>query len=258
MQLVRTLSIVFLLLFAAEVSAQWSQVGSGTHVDASSGTSLTPTEPTGCAEDDLVVAFGKWRDTSSALTITDPTDFIEIDQLYETTGSADDVLYVGYKIRGSTAGDGYQFDISSSESGQMNLLCFRPPDTATPVDVTYVRASHYDADNNGPNVAAEPITTNTDGALVLLLWMGTQGLSSTSGGPPSGYTEAHEFDMTAAIDGAYAAYKEVSTAGLETPGVFTHTDVDNVDDPRKFTLAFRQASSGSSIPLRRIAEEAKK
>ena len=215
------------------------------HIDTSGSTTLTPAEPTGAQQNDLIIAYGKWRDTGAAYTITDPADFTQIDQFYEAVGSADDVLYVGYKIRGADEGSGYQFSVGTSDAGQFNLLCYRGVDTATPFDVTYVKASHYDADGSPGvvNNAAQPITTVTDNAWVVLLYLNTQNHSSSTGGPPSGYTEDQSVDLNFAIDGAYACHKEASPAGLETPGVYTHTDTNDTDDPRLFTFALKPTAN---------------
>ena len=216
----------------------------GSHVDDAGETDLTPSEPTNTAENDLILAFVMWTDTSN--TIVDPDDFTQIDNFTETVGP-DREVYAGRKIRGSTAGDGYTFSVATVATCQASLLTFRGIDTTTPLDVTYVKANHYTTLDNTPNLACKAITTANDNSLVVVVQIHTGALSDTDGSPPSGYAEVFEAALGQNNDGFYAATKLITSAATETPGVFTHTDTNNTSDPRNFTFALRLASANTSI-----------
>ena len=220
----------------------------GTYTHAGSSSGDTGTEPTGAAENDLIIAIASIQGSSDGLW-TDPADFTEIDNLVASTG-ATSTTYAGYKVRGSTSGSGYAFSYSGTASGTaLSLMAFRGIDTSAPLDVTYVRASHYTEGANDPQLAAAAITTVTNGAWVVLL-QHMAGENVTASGAPSGYTVVQD-EMTGNPlgRGHFCARKELATAGLETPGDFTHTDdgVNPVGSPRTFTIALRPAGSAVAV-----------
>jgi hypothetical protein len=239
--------IPILLLFSVSAFADISFVDS-TNTNATGQTSRTGTEPTGTAENDLVIAlgstgnqFGMWSSVGS---------FTEIDNIVTSTGAASH-LYLGRIIRGSSA-PSYQFDYSGAAAAMsLTLVSLRGIDTSAPLDVTYVQGSHYMQAQNTPNTAARAITTATDGAWVLLMCqMG--GNIDGSAGPPDTYTEHGDFLTGAAtIRGHYVASKLISPAGTETPGVFTHADTLGNGDPRCFTLAIKPAVVATSAAAQR-------
>jgi hypothetical protein len=206
-------------------------------------TARTVTEPDGAAEDDLLLGFcSRGNDTNDG-TWTDPADWTEITQKDDTTGSADRQMYVGYKVRGSSAGDTLTFSFGGTAAGiSCVVMAFRGVDTSTPFDVTYVEATHYNTfADSGANDAARAITTVTNNAWVVLLQAFT--IEIEAAGSPSGYTE--RFSVPADVTSShsrhiYGATKEKATAGVETPGVWTHTETDGDADTSNFTLAHVQ------------------
>jgi len=217
-------------------------------------TSVTGTEPTSTAQNDLVLALVGVNDDTGVWT--DPADFTQIDDVEGASGSPDMRCYIGYKVRGADAGSGYAWSYSGASGGcTCTLITLRGIDTSTPIDTTYVQGSHFnDGTLNTPNEAASAITTTTDAAWVVLLQLMTQGISGAAGSP-SGYTERADH-LTGAVTsrGSYVCTKEVASAGAETPGDFTHTDVTGTSENRTFTLAIRPAVTATSklAVLRRI------
>ena len=213
----------------------------GTNTDTT-GTSITGIEPAGTQQGDLVLALVQSAETPSTGTWTPPTDFVEIDSFAETTGNKDSHWWLGYKIRGATAGDGYQFDFSgTSDSLSIVLDTFRGVSQSNPLDVTWSRASHYaayDSGTNDVNTAAQDIVVATDSAWVVLLQAVSRSISGEAA-PPSGYTERNDALTSQALNkGLYVCTKLV-TDGTENPGVFQHTDVTGDADAKTFTIALR-------------------
>lgn len=240
------------LFIACESQAAITFVN-GSHASSASAASVTPAEPTNCAENDFILAYFMWDDSPAhSNTVTDPADFTEIDQADELTGS-DSHWYAGWKLRGSDAGSGYAFSVGTADTAQGTLLCFRGKDTTTPLDVTWVRATHFKAGNNQPNGNAKAITTVSDNAMVVIVHMLTSNLSDGSAGPPTNYTTAFTAELTTGSRGVDSAYRIITSASTETPGNWTHTDTNGTADSRNFTLALREATSTAAAVRRRVA-----
>ena len=119
--------------------------------------------------------------------------------------------------------------------------CFRGVDTTTPMDVTYVQGDHYSKHDNAASVTNDPITTVTDGAWVLLyIWIGQGNVTDFTA--PSGYTIAVK-NAGQTSSNVALAYKEVATAGTETPGPWTATGISTTEEVVTVTLAIRPAST---------------
>ena len=208
-----------------------------------SGTSATPTEPTGAAENDILILCCGINTTDGVWT--DPADFTEIDQLTATAGAPDQRIYLGYKKRGSDAGNGYAMSYGGTSSNYNCVLtCHRGQDLVTPFDVTYVQGTHHNAASNAMNTAAAAITTANDNAWVLLYYIATNpGL--TGFGAPSGFGTR---EAKSATVNAYMCDIAKASAGLLTPGVYTHSG-DDAQDPRNFTLALRVATASSKLAV---------
>lgn len=216
----------------------------GTSANNSSATSVTPSEPSGTAQNDIVIAHCAINSTGG--TWTDPADFTEIDQ-EDTAPAFAWTTYVGYKIRGATAGSGYTFSASSSAAQIVcTLLTYRGIDTSTPFDVTFSAGSHYSEHNNDVTAAAPPITTVTNGAEVVLLQHWNGGVAGFALGAPSGYTSREEVLQASRVN--FAVSKNVATAGTETPGVYTTTGSATTQDSSNYTLALRPAGAAADPP----------
>jgi hypothetical protein len=173
----------------------------------------------------------------------DPADFTQITLKNETLGNADLQAYLGYKIRAAGAGDALRFDFGSGSTAAgmtVGVLCFSGVDSATPIDVSYVGATHYNSFVDAATSAAKAITTVTNGALVLILQNFTAALDTAVA--PSGYAEI--FNQPTAVTSNNSRHilvysKSIAVAGAETPAAFGHTDSPADSDTRNFTIALR-------------------
>ncbi len=217
-----------------------------TFVDANTartgtGTSQTPTEPTGAAENDIIIAVASIGAEDG--TWTDPADFTEIDN--QVSSNATNHTYIGFKRRGSDAGNGYAFSYSGTGANiRVTVYALRGVDTTTALDVTYVSGSHFEEFNNDQVSIDVNITTVTANAAVVIL----QTMRFSSGatfGASSGYTG----DFTAQGSGPQQPFEFqiIASAGAEDPGDWTHTGTNSGDDPLQFILAFKEQSAGSII-----------
>lgn len=239
-------SLFVLLLFPLLSQAAITFVDENTST-AGATTARTVTEPTGAAENDLIVCFASISIEDGVWT--DPADFTELDNNAWGTGS-DDHTYLGYKVRGATAGNTLTFSYSgTADTVRATCLALRGIDTGTPIDTTYVTGSHYNENLDDSGVtAAQPVITTTNGAWVMLFqFIGADG--SFTQGVPSGYTARADHQGLDAVH--QIVNKEVATATTETPGAWTHTSVTSVADTANYTLAIRPAAASSSALLRR-------
>src|SRR5690606_8579721 len=162
------------------------------------------------------------------------TGWEKLTEVRALTGTSRDVA-IFYSFRGESAGN-LTFSYSgSAATARCSMQVFRGVDPDVPFDVTYVQADHYSDNNDGANVAHEPITTVTDGAWVVLVQV-RSGDTATGSGAPSGYTMV--MDYIGNNPEMNIAYKAMPSAGLETPGTWGHTGVDFAESAN-FTLALR-------------------
>ena len=217
-------------------------VGGATDASFTSG-NLVVAENGSPAENDIMLCLCNVIATDGVWT--DPADWTQIDQFDTTTGSSAARMYIGYKVRGADAGSGYSFGWSGTEgnAGAM-MITYRGGDTSTPFDVTYVKATHFVETSNARNTAAQPITTTTDGAMVVLM-QHHSGEAIDTFGPPTNYQQRTAQAGTSINQ--YSCDRLITSASTETPGVFTHTDAVETQDPRTFTLAIRESGAGASI-----------
>jgi len=147
---------------------------------------------------------------------------------------------------------------TGSEQWTTVMCAWRGGDGTTVEDVTYVEATHYDQflNVNSPNAqVAKPITTASNGALVVIFEICTDELI-TSNADPSGYT-----NRVRAVGGAPSYFnrqiqvwdKEVATAGVETPGAAAWTASADTQETSYITIALKPAvATGIEILRRRI------
>ena len=203
--------------------------------DTGASGTLTPTEPTGSNEDDIILAHVAIASVDGSWTA--PADFTQLDTNI-ATGGPDTHHWVGYKVRGATAGNGYTFTYTgTAASGAAQLVGYSGGKITEPLDVTYSNALHFNesALSTG-NEAAQPITTVTDNAMVVLLFMSNE--SITTFGPPTDYNQRSAATATLS---PYACDKLTTTAGTQTPGVFTHTVT--TQENRTYVVAIRDSAA---------------
>ena len=202
--------------------------------NTATGPPFVPSEPASAAEGDFILAYGNINSIDGVWTL--PADFTQIDQFSETTG-IDSRNFIAYKVRGSDAGSGYSFGYDGTDANCRVVLAAYSG-TGLGLDVTYSKVSHYNTTNNDFNAAAKAITTNTDGAMVILAYCATASALDTFG-PPSGYTQREAASGTTNV---YVCDDTQVTAGTMTPGAFTHTDAIGDQDQRTFTIAISESS----------------
>lgn len=245
---IKKLLLVGLLALPISAEAAITLVGCSED-DVANATSLTVGEPSGTVQNDVVVGWAVRGDNIDDGDWVDPADWTQGDLQDETLGNADGQLYWGYKVRGAAAGNALTWDFGSGSTlaGMSLVVCaFRGVDTSNPIDVTYADGSHYNSNNNSVNTAAQPITTVTNDAWVLIAQVFTQEVDAVCGGEPSGYTLRQTIGTlcTSPNSRHLTVYsKEKATAGVETPGAFAHTDTDTNADGRNYTIALRPAST---------------
>lgn len=208
---------------------------------------VTGTIPTGSTTGDLMIAlcsaggnFGTadWADDGGG-----SNGWTRIVTNFTATGR-DEISGIFYKIHdGSESDPTFTLTDTDNDAVVVIMATFRGVDTSTPFDVTYNNTNHFLFSENDGNPASPDITTNTNGAFVLLLLGMSQRIAVF--GAPTGYTlgenNPDDYDQCAGI-----AYKELATAGAENPGVWQNTDPYLNAESHAYTLAIKPALAGSS------------
>lgn len=217
------------------------------YTNSGSQNTLTVSEGAGWAENDLILFWGVLANTGSGSWTSTPSDMTEIDAISEAGTPPDPrQIWAGYKIRASGAGQALTLTHSATASNMsIQAMCFRGVDTSTPLDVTYVRANHYEVEASGswPPADNPPITTVTNNAFVIVLTTNSDDGSFTQV-VPSGYTLIRfgtQFDVM-----MQSAYKEVTSAGTETPGTWGTTNLVSTADIHCLTFAIRPATTSTN------------
>lgn len=213
--------------------------------DTGVSTSVSPAVPTGTTTDDVVIAWfanGGDGGTTPSCTGFTTIGFVE-SALYN-----DVTVYMGYKVAGGSEGSTYTCSYAGSGSNQTHafIATFRGVDTTTPIDVTYVEGSHFNREQNDSTPTPQPITTVTDGAFVVYGMMAGD-TATTAITPSSGYTEAEELIFNNRH--GELAYKEVATAGLETPSAITLVNGAGTEDPAMIIIALRPLVTATTNPI---------
>lgn len=216
-----------------------SVVGSDTQDGGASATSVTFSEPTGTAEGDLLIAIVKCDDTTAGWT--DPTDWTQLDDVSATGNQR---IYIGYKLRGSTAGQALTFSHSgvSTHTGGA-LAVYRGVDAASPLDVTYSNASHETESLNDLSYAPSTITTVTNKARVVIMqgWSGGNGAGTPAWATISGWAVDANLEAGSGRNANLISLTQ-PIAGLLTPGSYQTTG-DTGEDGSSYTIAIRPAAA---------------
>ncbi len=181
------------------------------------------------------LAFYSWSDNDGIpLTMTGWTQIDEHESAASTHG-------IWRRVASSEPGD---YTMSGDSSGTKNITgviaWWSGVDTTTPLDVVFVHDDAYKRDVNSQTPTPQPITTATDGAVVVLYSV-TNNNNISDVAPPTNYTERADID-----DGTWRHVelcdRTIVSATTETPGAFLHADIDATDDTIMYTLALRPAS----------------
>ena len=194
----------------------------------SSGTSLTPVEVSGWANDDIVLSAAVVGVGGGA--ITGPTGGWTT--LASVDGTNSRFRVWGIRRRNAALSLGISWGVAAY--GEYSVSAFSGCDSgATLYDVLAVNGA---AQRNPTNPDCPSITTTVPETLVVAIGMGWSGAAS-SWGPPTGYTMAS--GVTPTLLDLCSAYKRLATATTENPAAFTGSAAGGLDDVGEFTIALK-------------------
>lgn len=179
---------------------------------ASMSSSTSESVPSGLAEGDIVLLLGGHEGTgSSAFGDTENTpDWTTVSQQQSLAFTT----YLGYQVQGATPITSINpGDWTASGSANGTLILVRISGG------TYVSGAAASITGSG-SPTSPAVTTANDKSLVII--GAFVDLDTVTWSPPAGYTLIEELASTPGGYGSVAlAYKEVTTAGLETPGAWS-------------------------------------
>lgn len=195
-------------------------------VAQATATSVTPSEPTGAAQNDIFVAILTvgWNST-----IADPSGWTT-EHTRALNGQFNALS--AWIQRGASAPD---LTFTSSASKYMDCVvgAFRGIDTSSPLDSVSASGG---ASTSGADHPDPPVTTAV-GSNTMAVCLGTNWLGIT--GDPSGYTRV----IPSGEDTCMVWYKNLSSSGNEDPGACTVASSIYWDGG---TLTFLDASGGAT------------
>lgn len=199
----------------------------------------------GAAESEFVLGWASYNDNTA--TPWSGGDFdTKLTEKDDATGE-DTSIAVFHEIAPASPPSSYTFDGSDgSPTGTSRVggivISFLGVDAASPFDVTYVEGSHYTKQVNDTTPTPQPITTATNGAMVVI-FVFTNNNTITDFGDIAGYTKEVE---TLGNDRNVAVFtKVVATAGVETPAALAPTGIGSGDDSVMVTLAIKPGATSS-------------
>ena len=208
-------------------------------LDFGSGDPATVSFATAPSEGDFILIMSM---NSSGGTHSIPSGFTA---LYNdsTTSGFDRTVSFCYKIAGASESNSYSTEETDSGTTVYSQgIYYRADSGEIEFDVTYVEGDHLSLHIATINPTNDPITTNTDDALVILALHTTEDWDSgeiTAAGAPTNYTL-----RTGATSGFFLyADRVITSAGTETPGAWNNTGTNGSTDCHTFTIAIREKSS---------------
>jgi len=229
-----------------------------------SGT-LTISQPSGLEDGDYLL-FEAARDDDVSEATYD-TGFIEIARKLEASGD-DRSGYIAQKYISDAASEAATYSFSwASDSGEPavgSLVIVRGADPAAFLDVAYVEGTHYLTQNSSSGPDGASITTNTNGAVVVVFAFGTNFDGTTdpdvsSATRPTGYTAlggvsggGWDRSGTGSREAQWlSSYKTVATAGAEDPAAYTGF-ANSSNDYGIFTFAIKPIADTGVLATRHI------
>ena len=227
-------------------------VGAGTASSLNTSGDVSPVPNASTLIDDLMILVQHRNDELG--TFDAVTGFTEIHQEAPTTGQ-DRSTGLWYRVATADAPGAVTCGHSDAgmEQYSAQIMTFRGVDTTTPLDVTFAAGTHRvnRVNKASPNVDAfQAITTVTDGAFVLAIEMVTHD-DITSNADPTNYTNAYRLIGTSPTHQhrqQQAWYREIATAGAETPGAPAYTSSLLTAESTQYTIALRPAAAGGTDP----------
>ena len=245
--MMKRLLLAFLLGFAVPSFAAISFVAEGNCVDSTTGGDATcdVTKPTGTVDGDMLIAyvFGSRTGGSGTPTLVEPAGggWTVVTEDGDFDGGANRIIGVYYKIAASE-GASYTWaaTLGTSTANYVGVSIITLRGTGTQLNVTYSEPSHHVDDGDNLNPDAPDITTATDNAWVVT-GMGASHNEITAAGAPSGYT-LRSSNVTMTYNKIMIATKSTTTAGAQSPGVWTNTGTLTNTDSSGITIAVPEAS----------------
>lgn len=218
-----------------------SYVGSNTHSNAGSSTTITINLPSGVAENDVVIV-GVISAATTDRTFTEPTTGTwtkdPATDLY-----ANDVLDVNaatfWKRMGATPDTSVTITCDLSTVLESLIVAYRGVDTTTALDATTTTATG----TNGGTPDPASITTATNGAEVVVFAFSSEPDALTN--PPTNYGNLASNTSASGARNIMHASRNITTAGAENPGTFANVVGDGSDSWAAMTFALRPAAGGA-------------
>jgi MSHA biogenesis protein MshQ len=223
---------ILLAGFAAPARAAIGFVGAD---DAAGNVSSLSLSNPGIDFGEVMVAQIAYR-SSSAVTVTAPTGWVQIGGTLTTSGSSAVRQALYYRVAGTTEPGSYAWTFSSTVRAAGVVVGFSGVDSMSPID------SVAGAVGDGDEVVAPSVTTSAAGHLLLGFFSIGEGGETVS--TPSGMTSSGTMNITTGGTGlgVRAAYQTIASAGAT--GTRTSSASDSAPHAAH-AIALRAATSGS-------------
>jgi hypothetical protein len=202
----------------------------------STGSSVTPTEPAGAAQNDILFMFFILGNT--APTITPPTGWSTLHSFATTNGVAIRLFW----IRRGASAPSYAVSWGSSFYYEVSVTAWSGAITSgNPYDVS---ATSGVTSRNPPNPDCPSVTTTVANTMVIAFGMSWSGWMSGGATAPAGYTGA---DLGAQATDLAIAYKSKAAIGAEDPAAYSGTQFNSTDAVAEITVALKPPTSTSRV-----------
>jgi hypothetical protein len=220
----------------AENTIQFVGANQRTTAGVLSLTALTGGIDTAARAGDLViVAIGDDGSSNQDLTISTPSGYAELADLYANDSGPDPELGVFWKLMGGTPDTSVTIPSYTGPSAIAYVL--RGVNQSTPIDATTVPATGID----GTAIDPGAITTVTPNALVVAIMCATSDTDGVTVTPPTGYTNLSNIPSGTPNQNLAVASKTVPSPGVENPDAFTGLVVSGSRAWCAATVAIRPA-----------------
>ncbi len=212
------------------------------------GIDLVVPEAAGIQDDDVLIFDFTLRDGTGPIAFSAGTEIDNIDEGSFQTAR--------YSIVAASESGAYTATAANwtGADGWGSCTVWRGVDPDDIFEPNYVEATHHlyqSGSTDGLTWTPKPITTETDGAMVVVSALIRNGGGSdvTAISVPSGYASAVEYVAgTTAVVAAEVSYKEKASLGVETVGDITVTlDTSNDVLGGLYTLALKPLAGGADV-----------
>ena len=248
--LIRVAILVVIALFVLPISAHAaiSFVASDT-ANSTGAQEITVNVPSGTQDDDVMIATCIKDDNESGSNFTS-AGWTQVYNHPEDEGR-DITTTILYRVASSEPAN-YTFDtgIGNNEEVSCMIHTYRGVDTSNVLDVTFIDVEdtgHFTTGSNDVTAPNRPITTVTNDAWVIVVHFASHD-DITSVGAPTNYTIRNSLTGGSMDHRQQAlADREISSAGLESPGDWTHScSTCNQQEYTTSVIALRPAAAGDT------------